>query len=390
MPNNSVSQYLAILRRRGWMILLLFAITMTVILVSGLTAKPLYQSAIRLQIIPVEPEQVALYSPVRATTGDVIDLIGYQFNQMVRSSKIAWRTITQLGLNMDAQQLLNKLSTVQEYGFITVIVGAESPEAAEAIVTAQVENALAAYRADQSRPAVVTGEFIDEQLASAEQALAAARSELLRFKLTHSLESLDREIIAYQDIVRNLRTRKQDAALAEAQLTARISALEAEVDRAEAEAESAPADSPARAEAIRRASDLRSQIAGLRGELAGQRGLQAEFERAIAQWETELTSLIGLAEEYTRLSSAVTQAQNTRDFLFNKSLEAQLKQRQALSVGYLKIVEPARRPEQPLPNRTLQIALIGGVLSLVAGAILALLFEFVESLARHPRPRATL
>ena len=119
------------------------------------------------------------------------------------------------------------------------------------------------------------------------------------------------------------------------------------------------------------------------------RASKAEYDRVIAQWETELTSLIGLSEEYSRLENAVARIQSTRDLLFNKSLEARLKQSQALSVGYLQVIEPARRPETPLPSRTLQIALVGGILSLVAGAVIAFLLEFVESSARGSRPRAT-
>ena len=62
---------------------------------------------------------------------------------------------------------------------------------------------------------------------------------------------------------------------------------------------------------------------------------------------------------------------------------------QGLSVGYLKVIEPARRPDQPLPSRTPQIALVGSVLSLVGGAILAFVFEFIEALMRAPRGRRT-
>jgi uncharacterized protein involved in exopolysaccharide biosynthesis len=163
-------------------------------------------------------------------------------------------------------------------------------------------------------------------------------------------------------------------------LTARIRSLEEEAAKAEADSRTAKTDSDEQIAATRRANDLRSTIAALRGELAGQQALQLEYDQSIARWETDLTSLIGLIEEYTRLGNAVTQAQNTRDFLFNKALEARLKQQQALSIGYLKVVEPARRPDQPLPRRTLQIALVGGALSLVAGAALALIFEFVSSL----------
>ena len=387
MQDDGFGRYLAILRKRAWMILLIFAVTMTVILVGALRARPVYQAAVRLQVIPVESEQVALYSPARTSTSDVVDLISFQFDQLLRGSKIAWQTITQLGLDTDAQTLLGRLDTVREYGFLTVIASAETPETAEAIVTAQVENALAAYRADQSRPAAVTGEFIAKQLAEAEKTLSTARAALLQFKLSHSVDSLDREITAYQDSLRGLRSRQEDAVLSATQLAAQIDSLEAEAAKADQATQAAEPESEARADATRRARNLRDSAAALRGDLAGQRALQAEYDRAIAQWETELMSLLGLSEESTKLTSAVAQAQSIRDFLFDKMLEAQLKQRQALSVGYLKVIDPARRPDQPLPSRTLQIALLGGVLSLVLGAALAFLFEFVEMLTLRPKSR---
>jgi uncharacterized protein involved in exopolysaccharide biosynthesis len=387
------------------LILLLFAVTMTVILAGALSAKPVYQAAVRLQVIPMESEQVGLYGPIRtSTTTDVIDLAAYQFTQVVRSGPIAWRTIAQLGLNTDATRLLEGIRATQDYDFVTVIAEGSTPQEAEAIVTAQVENALASYRADRARPAVTTGEFITGQLAEAEQTLATAQAELLRFKLAHSLESLEREIVACQDIVRDLRRQQDNAGLEVACLTARIAALEGEATAAEDAARAVEdpryfdsaqykqgtvAESGEQANAARRAGDLRATIATLRGELAGQRAVQAELERAIARWETELASLIGLNDEHTRLANAVSQAQNTRDFLANKAMEARLKQQQGLSVGYLKVVEPARRPDQPLPGRTLQLALVGGLLSLVGGAVLAFLLELIEAPLRGPhRTRA--
>lgn len=373
-------QYLAILRKRLWLILLTFAVTMTVILFGALTSKPVYQAAVRLQVIPTEFQSVDLYNLVRPSTEtDVVNLTAFQFSQVVRSSRIAWQTIAQLGLNTDADSLLQRLRAVQDNDFMTVIVEANAPQEAEAIVTAQVENALASYRADRARPAVTAGEFINAQLAAAEKALSAAQAEYLRFKLAHNIESLEREILAHQDAVRELKRAKDGATVEAARLTARIRALEAEAAEAEAAARAAVPDSNAETSATRRANDLRSSVAVLRGDLAGQRAMEAEYDRAIAQWETELTSLIGLNAEHTRLTDALAQAQNTRDFLANKAVEAQLKQEQGLTIGYLKVVEPARRPDQPLPNRTLQIALLGGLLSLLAGIILAFVIELAES-----------
>lgn len=392
MQDIEIKSSLAILRKRLWIIVLLFAVTMTVILAGALSAVPMYQSAVRLQILPVESEQVALYSRAANSGEDVVAVIAIQFEQILRSSKIAWRTINQLGLDIDADQLLENLNfskeySFSEYGFVTVTAGATSPQNAEAIVTTQVENALAEYRQDQSRPALVAGDFISEQLKDAEQALAAANSALLRFRLTNNLESLDRETTSYQDIVRDLRIRKQDAVLAETELEARIAGLEAEAAKAEAAAQQAKANSPEQAAALGRAGSLRSSAASLRADLDGQRALQAEYERAIVSWETELALLINLSAEEAQLGNAVRQAQDTRDFLFGKSLEAQLKQQQGLSIGYLKVVDAARRPTAPQPARTLQTAVIGGVLSLLLGAILAFLVESIDIQLRRAKAR---
>ncbi len=392
MQDIEIKSSLAILRKRLWIIVLLFAVTMTVILAGALSAVPMYQSAVRLQILPVESEQVALYSRAANSGEDVVAVIAIQFEQILRSSKIAWRTINQLGLDIDADQLLENLNfskeySFSEYGFVTVTAGATSPQNAEAIVTTQVENALAEYRQDQSRPALVAGDFISEQLKDAEQALAAANSALLRFRLTNNLESLDRETTSYQDIVRDLRIRKQDAVLAETELEARIAGLEAEAAKAEAAAQQAKANSPEQAAALGRAGSLRSSVASLRADLDGQQALQAEYERAIVSWETELALLINLSAEEAQLGNAVRQAQDTRDFLFGKSLEAQLKQQQGLSIGYLKVVDAARRPTAPQPARTLQTAVIGGVLSLLLGAILAFLVESIDVQLRRAKAR---
>ncbi|MCX6031099.1 MAG: hypothetical protein NT169_17600 [Chloroflexi bacterium] len=386
MQTSDLTQYLAIFRKRLWMILLLFAVTMTVILVQALTAKPIYSAAVRLQIIPMESEQVALYS--QSSGASTTDLTAYLFIQEVRGGTTAWRTIGQLGLKTDAEQLIGQLTATQDKDFVTVVAQAESPQDAADIVTTQVDNALTAFRADRARPAVVTGEFIVQQLTESEQTLAAARTELQRFKLSHSLDSLEREIVSYQDIIRNLRRDKEGAILTAVQLAARVRGLGDEATQADALAAAAKPESEAQTAATRRGNDLRGAIASLAGDLSGQQALQAEYDHAIARWETDLTSLIGLNEEYTRLGNAVTQAQNTRDFLFNKALEARLKQQQATSIGYLKLVEPARRPDQPLPRRTLQIALVGGFLSLVAGTVLALIFEFIASLTGANRTRS--
>ena len=385
----NIKRYGIILWKRLWIIVLLFAVTMSVILVSAVTAKPAYEAAVRLQVIPMESEQVGLYSTIKGSPdSDPIDLTAFQFSQIVRSGSVGWRTIAQLGLNTDAETLLRGIRTSQEYDFITVVALADDPQTAEQIVNTQVENGLTTFRQNRARPAVVTGEFLSQQLIDAEQTLAAAESDLLRFNLNHNLESLEREILAYQDTIRNLRKAQEDTGLEVARTSARVGTLEAEASAADVAARAATPKSDAEADAIRRADALRSAAANLRSDLSGYRAVETGYDRMIARWETELTSLIALTSEDQRLNNAVNLARNRRDFLSAKALEAKLKQQQGLEVGYLKIIEPARRPDQPLPNRTLQIALIGGALSIVAGVILAFLFELIESLKLNRNEQA--
>ncbi len=380
---SDFGRQLAIFRKRLWMIALLFAVTMVVILVQALSAPPVYRATVRLQVIPMESEQVALYG--QPPVGANVDLTAFVFREVVRSGTVAWRTIGQLGLSTNAEQLIRRISASQQNEFVTVTAEADSPQLAEAIVTAQVENALAQYRDDRLRPTAFLREFVEAQLAEAEQALAKSQAALEGFKLEHGFDSLERETAAYQDTIRALRREQDATALAMAQLRARIKVLEDEIKASQTAAQRAAEGSDERALALRRASEQAAALASLRGELAAQEALHLEYDTAIKRWETELTSLIALSNEYSRLNNAVARAQSTRDFLFNKVLEARLKEQQAQNVGYLRIVEPARRPDQPVPSRTLQVALVGGLLSLVVGAVLALVFEMIESAAR-PRP----
>lgn len=383
---SDFGQQLAVFRKRLWMIVLLFAVTMIAILAQALSAPPTYRATVRLQVIPMESEQVALYGQPPA--GANVDLTAFVFREVVSSGTVAWRTIGQLGLSMNAEQLLRKISASQQNDFVTVTAEADSPQLAEAIVTAQVENALAQYRDDRMRPTTFLREFVEAQLTEAEQALAKSQAALEDFKLQHGFDSLERETAAYQDAIRNLRREQDATALVITQLRARIKVLEAEIKASEAAAQKATEGSDERGLALRRASEQAAAVASLRGELAAQEALHLEYDTIIKRWETELTSLIALGNEYIRLNNAVTQAQSARDFLVNKVLEARLKEQQAQNVGYLRIVEPARRPDQPVPSRTLQIALVGGLLSLVVGAAFALLFEMVESATKTRPERA--
>jgi uncharacterized protein involved in exopolysaccharide biosynthesis len=128
-----LKNYGAIIRRWFWLILLLVVVTIAVIYYLSFTAPPVYQASVTLQVIAQEPEEVALFTPLRGTgTEEQIRAVRGQFVSILESTTIAWRTIGELDLNISARQLLEDITVRQEDEFVTVMAQAVGPRAAEA------------------------------------------------------------------------------------------------------------------------------------------------------------------------------------------------------------------------------------------------------------------
>ncbi len=259
---------------------------------------------------------------------------------------------------------------------------AGTPEEAEQILVKQVELALQQYRESRARPAVASGRFLETELDTAERELENARAELLRFKLDTGFEYLDREIVAEQDTIRQLSAAQEQANIEVQRLEAVMRELQSQRDAAEAAAAAVPADSPQAAALQARLSSLDTQIAERTVEVAGQRQRAAASFSLLAEHQTNLASLITLTGQSQQLQDLVQEKQDTRDFLADKAREARLKQSQSENVGYLQVIQPPTTPQSRISTRTLQIALLGGGLSLVVGGLLAFLLEFVEQTVR--------
>jgi uncharacterized protein involved in exopolysaccharide biosynthesis len=380
MMETSVWSYLAVLRKRLWLILLLFAVTMVVILARAWRTPPAYASSTVLQVMPLESEEVTLFARQNTvSSADATAQVIFQFTNLVRSTGIAQRTLSETGIRMTARQLLDGLAVERDPAgdMITVSATAGTPEAAEQILVTQVELALQQYRESRARPAAAAGRFLATELDTAERELESARAELLRFKLDTGFEYLDREIVAEQDTIRQLSAAQEQANIEVQRLEAVIRELQSQRDAAEAAVAAVPADSPQA-----RLSSLDTQIAERAVEVAGQRQRAAASFSLLAEHQTNLASLITLTGQAQQLQDLVQEKQNSRDFLADKAREAQLKQSQSENVGYLQVIQPPTTPQTRISTRTLQIALLGGGLSLVAGGLLAFLLEFLEQTLR--------
>lgn len=407
MTDSRRPSFLAILRRRWWLIALIVAGAVGVTLIGSLNAPTTYRSALRLQVLVLDDQEVTLYSrPRTATSGEEVFITQNDFGDVLRSPLIAWRTIDDLALEMSAEQLLERLTIGISGEFVSVAYEGASPQQAQDVLARHVDNALSHYASLLARPAAATGQFIQAEMSEQGQTLADARNALLAFQLEHNVGDLPREINALQDLLRTLEN-EQDAAQVESERAAALAGQwDAFAGEAEAKAEAArqrlaSAAPPLSDDALAALGQAelqarQDQIAALKGEIAVQeewartyrttartqaanaaalRAAAAQQDVAISARRADLTQLLSLSSQYSALMLTLQTAQDDHGFLRAKAVEARLKERQVNEVGSLQVVEPAFLPTAPNPSPVLRLTLLAAVVGLLAALVVVLLLE---------------
>ncbi|HRX01693.1 MAG TPA: Wzz/FepE/Etk N-terminal domain-containing protein [Anaerolineae bacterium] len=392
---------LAILRRRWWIIALFVVGAVVVTAAIALTAAPVYRSSLRMQAQALDAQDVTLYT--RLNVGAATDQIAVtqaNFNDVLRSSLVAWRTINDLGLSISADTLLAGLETTQAGDFVSVSYEGSSPQEAMDVLNKHVENALAYYNELTARPAAAAGQFIQSEAVEQAKTVTAAQDALLQFQLEHNVGDLPREINAVQDVLRDLESRR-DAALVDSRQADALArqytqfAADSEDDLTTVEetlatviSDTVEGDAIGLAEIDR----LQETVAGLRSQIgdyrsaereqqaaaAALRAVVAENESLISQHSADLTQLIGLSSEYNALVNVVGNAQGDQEFLRAKAVEARLKEAQSRDVGALQVVEPAFLPSAPANPPVLRLILLAGLVSLLLAVVVVLLLELAR------------
>jgi len=385
METTDFLMYLRVIWKRAWLIALIVVMTLGVILLSSLTAKPVYRATVRLQVIASEAGEVALFSEFSSGPAqDQIFAAQQDFISALKRPVVAWQTVADLNLGISAVDILDRLTVGTEEDFINISYDADSPQDAETIVTKLVDNALNYYRDLRAKRATVLRVFIAQELDKQEKNLSAAKDELLQFKLQHNLDSLERELQAYQDELRQIRYAKDMAGLAAAQSSREATLYDEDAQNAIQEAEAAT-DRGATGTASYYygvARDFAEKAAEARVQAEASQIAQTQYGQIVADRESRLLGLIGLRSEYDAMQSNVGEIQANVDFLVSKANEAALKESQSLNASFIQIVEPARQPDRPAPSRIPRLMLVGAAISLAFGVILAFVLEFIESLGR--------
>jgi uncharacterized protein involved in exopolysaccharide biosynthesis len=384
--------YLAVLKRRFWVILLLLGATMAVVLGRAAMTPPAYRSSTVLQVIPLEPEEVTLYTRLNTvSSADTIELILFQFTSLLKSPRMAQQTLSDTDMAMTTGDLVGGIRVDRDPAgdLITVSVTAESPEDAEQLLRRHVDLSLEEFRASRALPSEASGKFLETELAQAEEALETARAAVLQFKLENRMDSLDRELVAEEQTIRNLEATQRAAAIETKRLEAVIAALEGQLKAAREAFAAAPADSTAAADGAKLASELEQQLNASRVELASERAQSEALAPLVSEQQANLASLITLSGKYQALQDDEKERRETRDFLGAKVREAALKLSQSRSIGYLQVVSDATTPRSQLPTQTVRAALLGALLAVVAGVVLIFALEAIERALRHGRPVAS-
>ena len=168
-PDSSFSPYLRIILRRWWLAVLLPLVTIGVILALSSTSETEYLASERLQIIPLDSQEVSLFSNTQTTaTSDQVQTVHDEFYDVLRLNSVAWRTIADLGLNLSAEDLISRIDSLHQFDFITVTARMPSPELAQKVVETHVKNATETYRQIRATPAQVSLDFIESQISGAD------------------------------------------------------------------------------------------------------------------------------------------------------------------------------------------------------------------------------
>ena len=396
-PDQEFGAYLRIITRRWWLLLLLPLVTAGVILALSSVSQDEFISYARLQILPVDPSEVSLFTPTRFTTSsEQVQTIQDEFWEVFMSKTVARHTIADMNLNMTPEEFLKRLETQQQFDFFTGSLRLPNPDLAQQALSDHIQNALSTYRSIQSKPAEISLTFLEKEIEEQGNVLANTKAALEKFQLENELSDLSREVTAYQDLNRTLQN-DRDQATVEAERNTRLAKefrrLSVEnLGRAQSLAATLPTTTTLTTEFSPEQAEVMSEIDSLRGLAqsqersaeeyeaiaAGFRAAITEYNRLLDERQQRLVYLLGLQKRYEELVNQVSRAQTNYNFLEDKANEARLKLNQGKSIGYLQVIDPANVPSAPVPKRTTQLLLVGVLISLLVGVILAFILEAIE------------
>ena len=338
MSMQEFIEYVRIVSKRWWLLLILCITTLGAIWINFRAAPPQYEATVRFLVNAPPSSNVALYPGFdRPSQDQQIAATQAAFIEILKSPTVIQRTVKRVTSSKSSDELGRRITvdTPLKSEFVWLSVLGNNPQEAADLANTLLDTAKQYYGQIQSEPAASSREFISKQVQDASRELQAAKQALADFRRDHRVSDLPQEIVAQRSIVWNLVLEKGKASVVEP-----ISRL-------------------------------------------------PTYDQLISDNQAELQRLTVLSDEYESLQDKIRRTDAYYGFLVDKETEAKLKENEVLRTSYIQVVEPASPPREAVSPFNIKIFALGGVLSLVITIVLAFVLEYLEFRPKEARDQAS-
>lgn len=371
----AVAHLWRIIQRWLGLILSLVLVTSLAVTFHLMTAEPVYEGQVKVQLTAPQPEDVELFDRYRSSSiRDEITVARNNFSEVLQSREVYKRTIRRLGLSGKDAAYDVEVRPMRDSDFIYVTAQARTPGLAAEIANAHLSAAIEYLGEMRAKPAAAARDLLADQVRVAADRLRSAQETLAKFQTENGVGSLETTLASYQTLLQQLQM-DRNRRLIEGPTSREIEAQEKLLEELKLERERAIAQDDKT-----KVANLDEAIARYTAQLESLRKATnptADIDSLIAQRQAELDRLLALTPKYKVLEENVKQAREEYQLLLNKYTEALLKAESARTANYIQVVEPAIAPTQPAPRKLsvlLGLAMVG---SLGVGIGLAFLLEYL-------------
>ncbi|NPV70676.1 MAG: hypothetical protein HPY55_08545 [Firmicutes bacterium] len=399
MDTIDLRQYVAILRKWRWVVVLITIMSMaTAGVVSFFVLPPVYETKVTMLV-----SQPAAQRPVRQETGveEVASAISrlpemtlntyvgqvlspYFLDQVATSMKFD-KTIVgakELATMMDAR-------VIKDTNLIEVRVRNTDRVLAADIANTMAREFLEFISKNVQDQMGKSVRFLQDQIALVKKDLDAANNKMKNLKTeSSSIEILQNEVNARFDMLAKAREQLANAK-AEQALTA------AGYEKAKQILDDFKKDKELMGIPMTDDKETRARVAGLEQivntkdvELAQKNAQVAAIEERVAQVSLEVEQiqrqLVYKKTEYEQLDKQIQQLEETYKVLSERILQAQMARSLNMGEANISVVSPALIPTTPVrPNKKLNVA-VAGVLGIFLSLGLVFVLEYLDNTMKNP------
>jgi len=331
----TLRDYLGILDRRKWLVILAFLVTLATTVVMTYRAAPIYRTSARVLLsgpayVPIggQKENEPVLLPAPSTIDTMIE--------MIKGPAVAQRAAGKVGLGLDAKEVQKRL-TVQRVGgtdLIQIDVEDTDPIRAKHLADAVAEATIELNLEGRRRHFTDVRRYLEAQLAAATQRLREAEAALERFRSRGGNVSLSQESA--------LKLQKLS------EFEAQRVTLQVDIKRLEEEIKQARGG---------------TVVVGTGGEGAAESPIVKELRNQLVKLEVELAGLRSqFTDEYPVVKATMAKIQETREALRREAanqaifLESQLAALRARDKALGDIIQRLSAEVADVPVRELELA----------------------------------